>query len=66
MNKLTKEKAAIYFQFAIMFVLAFIVLVQVIASMFIDTVTINEIVLGALVGSFMGLPQAFNTEKDDE
>ena len=66
MRKLTKEDAAIYFQFAIMIVLALIVIFQVIMSAFNSSITVNEIVLGALVGSFMGLPQAFNTEKDDE
>ena len=59
------EQAGIYFQFTVMAVLAFVVLFQVIAGAFIPTIELNEIVLGALIASFLGLPQAFK-EKHDE
>jgi len=53
-----ENKAAIIFQFTVMAIIA-----GVLFYGFIVTQTWNEIALGALIGSFMGLPQAFNTEK---
>lgn len=52
------EKSAVIFQFIVMLILA-----GALFFGFIMQGEFNEIILGALIGSFVGLPQAFQSKE---